>query len=149
MVSFYFFSRSLFTGLFLSRWSHRANTPQLWQLPQEWPLPCGPLLSSRVPLPNSMPSWQHTQHHWYTDCLHKSWNGIFCHITLWYPVVDVVEKCIYSRTVQISSNLTSAVNAAILFQKIWYMIAYHSLLQLILTDFILTTVFDAGFNYFS
>ena len=100
-----FFSRSLFTGLFLSRWSHGANTPQLWQLPQEWPLPRGPLLSSRVPLPNSMPSWQHTQHHRYTDCLHKSWSGIFCHITLLYPVVDIVEKCICSSTVEISSNL--------------------------------------------
>lgn len=151
MVSFYFLSRSLFTGLFLSRWSHRANTPQLWQLPQEWPLPRGPLLSSSVPLPNSMPSWQHTQHHRYTDCLHKSWNGIFCHITLWYPVVDVVEKCIYSSTVKISSNLNifSSKYSYIIPNNMIIIIAYHSLLQLILADFYLTTVLDAGFNYFS
>lgn len=66
----------MFAGLFLPWWSYGTSPSQLWKLPQEWPLPCGPLLSSRVPLSNSMPSWQHSQLHGYFSNVCTSWKGI-------------------------------------------------------------------------
>lgn len=82
LILFSFFSRSLFGGLFLPRWSCGANTSGFWQLPQEWPLSRWPLLSYWVSLSSSVPSWQYSQHLWY--CYNMMCDEQINSIFIWY-----------------------------------------------------------------